>query len=369
MKLPVIILISAIVMLGNFPTTQAGFAAGIVPFSPAVIKNELEETRRQILKGLDDRLRSTSGLLFTNTEEKTFLSETIGLEMMLHLARCDKSSFERQVKLLKSHFIGPLGLLPWKLEETLEPAELWNASVDDLRVVKALILAGRLWKNPDYLKLAHTIGDALLEYNVKNGVLVDGCSWKKPGITGKSRVDQVYDTSTLAYADIIAMKLLSEMDPEWVPVMQRMSGVLMAGVIGRDSPWWLFRPDSNTYEETDQEDEIIGKIMSLLYLAEAGFVHPEALDHFASAAVTGKLLDRYGNENISIIALASLYLSQSGRRGEALLVLGRLLEFRNDAPELSGLLGYEESAGRFSAWAFDNILALLAMEEVLGSGK
>jgi len=369
-RLPAILLISFFMLSGNTLAIQTSAEAGVIPLSPEVIKIELEETRGEIRKGLDGRIRSNCGLLFTNTEERTFLSETVGLEMMIDLARKDKASFEKQVRLLEAHFIGPLGLLPWKLDENLKPAEMWNASVDDLRVVRALMLAGKLWKNPDYIKTARSISDALLEYNVKDGVLIDGCSWKKPGIiTGSSKVDQVYDTSTLAYADICAMKLISEIDPEWIPVLQRMSGVLVAGVMGRDSPWWLFRPDSNVYEETDQDDEIIGKIMSLLYLAEAGFVHPETLDHFASEAVSGKLLDRYGNENISVIALAAIYLNQSGRRAEALLTLGRLLDFRNEAPELSGLLGYEESEGKYSAWAFDNLLALIAMEDVLGSFK
>ncbi|MDO9509409.1 MAG: glycosyl hydrolase family 8 [Thermovirgaceae bacterium] len=358
-----------LIFSGVYYITKASPEASGAPLPQAAIRSELEEARRQILKGLDGCLRSTSGLLFTNTEERTFLSETVGLEMMLHLSRGDKVSFDRQVKLLKSFFIGPLGLLPWKIEENHQTAELWNASVDDLRVARALILADRRWENPDYLELARSIGEALLKYNVVDGLLLDGCSWKKPGIISKARVDQVYDTSTLAYADIMAMRQLSEIDPEWVPVLQRMSGVLMAGVMGRDSPWWLFRPDANAYEETDQDDEIIGKTMSLLYLAEAGFVHPGTFDPFASAAVSEKLLDRYGNENISVISLAALFLHHSGRETEALLMLGRLLDFRNDEPALSGLLCYEESEGKYSAWAFDNLIALLAMEAVLGSGN
>jgi len=342
-------------------------AAGTL--ASASIRSELEQTRREVLKGLDGCLRNVAGLLYTNTEERTFLSESVGLEMMLHLARGDRRSFDRQVKLLKSHFIGPLGLLPWKLEENLTPAEAWNASVDDLRVVRALILSDKLWKIPENLRIAESIGDALLQYNVVDGVLVDGCSWRKSGITGKAKVDNVYGTSTLAYADISAMNLLAEIDPDWVPVFQRMSGVLLGGLIGRDAPWWLFNPGENSYEETDLDDEVIGKALSLLYLAEAGFVHPSTLEAFSSAALSGKLLDRYGNENISVISIVALFLHYSGKETEALAVLGRLLDFRNDAPVLSGLLGYEESAGKYSAWAFDNLLALLAMEEVLGSGK
>jgi hypothetical protein len=365
-----IIVLMALFFSSVFPAVSRAFADDAAgQLSSASIRSELEQTKREVLKGLEGCLRSDSGLLFTNTQERTFLSETVGLEMMLHLARGDRRAFDRQVKLLKSHFIGPLGLLPWKLEENLIPAEPWNASVDDLRVARALILSDRLWKIPDNIRIAESIGGALLQYNVVDGVLVDGCSWRKPGLTGKTKVDKVYGTSTLAYADIGAMNLLAEIDPGWVPVFQRMSGVLLGGLIGRDSPWWLFNPGENSYEETDLDDEVIGKALSLLYLAEAGFVHPPTLEAFSSAALSGKLLDRYGNENISVISIAALYLFNSGKRTEALAVLGRLLDFRNDAPALSGLLGYEESEGKFSAWAFDNLLALLAMEEILGSGK
>lgn len=367
MKFPVILSMSIIFMLGDFSPAQADSETFSPLLSAAELKEELEVTSRQILNGLDGCLRSTSGLLFTNTEEKTFLSETVGLEMMLHLVRGDRVSFERQVRLLKAHFIGPLGLLSWQLDETFVPMDSWNASVDDLRVVKALILADRLWGNADYIQTAKSISAAILENNVKDGVLLDGCSWKRAVFMWKYKVDQIYDTSTLTYADITAMRLISEIDSEWVPVLQRMSGVLVEGVTGRDSPWWLFRPDSNSYEETDQDDEIIGKIWSLMYLAEAGFIHSGTLDAVTSAS--GKLLDNYGNENISVISLAAMFLHQSGRNEEALLTLGRLLDFRNDASNLSGLLGYEDKPRKFSAWAFDNLLALLAMEEILGSGK
>ncbi len=333
------------------------------------IRLTLLEIRDEVLKGMEEVLRDPSGLLFTNTGERSFLSETVGLEMILHLYRGDRSSFDRQFRLVESRFMGPLGLMAWKITPENGSAELWNASVDDLRVAKALVLADKKWKSADYRKAAMGLGASLLEYNTEGNLLVDGCSWKKPGLTGKSRVDQKYTTSTLAYADITAMRLLSGLDPEWVPVLQRMSGVLIEGMVGRDCPRLLFESSSGNYEDTGQDDEIIVRTMAMLYLAESGFVNMANLDGTAFAAVSGRLLDNYGNENISVISLAALYLFHGGRKTEALQTLGRLDNFRNDVPELSGLLGYEESEGVFSAWAFDNLLALLAIETVLQNGS
>jgi hypothetical protein len=366
--------IARVSLLIVFPVLALSFmsfpaAAQPMTESAPVIRGNLIEIRDDILKGLDEVLRDPSGLLFTNTGEKSFLSETVGLEMMLHLHRGDRVSFERQFLLVESRFMGPLGLMAWKIAPESGSEELWNASVDDLRVAKALVLADRKWKSADYRKTALALGASLLEYNTEGSLLVDGCSWKKPGLTGKSRVDQKYTTSTLAYADITAMRLLSGLDPEWVPVLQRMSGVLIEGMAGRDCPRLLFESSSGNYEDTDQDDEVIVRMMAMLYLAESGFVNMANLDATAFAAVSGRLLDNYGNENISVISLAALYLFHGGRKTEALQTLGRLDSFRNDAPALSGLLGYEESEGVYSAWAFDNLLALLAIETVLENGS
>ncbi|HDQ93145.1 MAG TPA: hypothetical protein ENN89_03390 [Synergistetes bacterium] len=337
--------------------------------SVPAIEGTLIEIRNEVLRGLEKVLRDPSGLLFTNTSEKSFLSETVGLEMMLHLHRKDRAAFDRQFRLVESHFLGPLGLMAWKIGTEPGSEELWNASVDDLRVAKALVLADREWSSADYRKTALAIGESLLKHNTEGNLLIDGCSWKKPGLTGKSRVDQKYTSSTLAYADITAIRLLSNFAPEWIPVLQRMSGVLVEGMVDRECPLWLFESSSGKYEDTSQDDEIIGRMMAMLYLAEAGFVSIANLDSTTCAAVSGKLLDNYGNENISVISLAALYLFHGGRKTEALQTLLRLGNFRNDIPVLSGLLGYEESEEVYSAWAFDNLLALLAIETVLGNGS
>jgi len=366
--------IARVLLLIVFQVLAFSFVSFPVAAQPMVesapeIRLTLLEIRDEVLKGMEEVLRDHSGLLFTNTGERSFLSETAGLEMILHLYRGDRSSFDRQFRLVESRFMGPLGLMAWKIAPENGSAELWNASVDDLRVAKALVLADKKWESADYRKAAMGLGASLLKYNTEGNLLVDGCSWKKPGLTGKSRVDQKYTTSTLAYADITAMRLLSGLDPEWVPVLQRMSGVLIEGMAGRDCPRLLFESSSGNYEDTGQDDEIIVRMMAMLYLAESGFVNMANLDSTAFAAVSGRLLDNYGNENISVISLAALYLFHGGRKTEALQTLGRLDNFRNDVPELSGLLGYEESEGVYSAWAFDNLLALLAIETVLQNGS
>lgn len=327
---------------------------------------DLEEMREEIYRGLDNALRAPCGLLYTNTQEKAFLSESVGLEMLVAVNAGDRRSFDRQMEMVKTRFLGSLGLMYWKLKENMEPDEPWNASLDDLRVARALILAHDLWGEQAYLDLALSIGDAVLEYNVKDNVLVDGCSWKK-GVTGKVKVADTYEISTLAYVDVLAMELLAEHDPRWMPVLQRSWGVLAAGVSGRDLPMWLYDHGEAMYDDKSPEDEAIGKMMALSYMAEGGFIPLQAAEHVRRVSLTGSLTDKYGNENISVIALMSLFLNNAGFRGEAMNKACSLSEFRMDSPGIKGLLGYEESEGCYSAWTFDNLLTLLAIDALLQS--
>jgi len=327
---------------------------------------DLEKMREEISRGLENALRAPCGLLYTNTEERSFLSESVGLEMLVSVNAGDRRSFDRQMEMVKTRFLGPLGLMYWKLKENMEPDEPWNASLDDLRVARALILAHGLWGGQAYLDLALSIGEAVLEYNVTDNVLVDGCSWKK-GVTGKFKVADTYETSTLAYVDVLAMELLAKHDPRWTPVMQRSWGVLAAGVSGRDLPMWLYDTGESMYDDDSPEDEIIGKMMALSYMAEGGFLPLRAAEHVRRVSLTGSLTDKYGNENISVIALMSLFLKNAGFSVEAMDKACSLSEFRMDSPGMKGLLGYEESEGCYSAWTFDNLLALLAIDALLQS--
>jgi len=185
------------------------------------------QLKEDIARGLET-LRSPQGLLYTSTTEKSFLSETIGLEMLWRVMIEDKANFDKQYALLKKYFISPGGLLYWKLSANLKPSNA-NASVDDLRVCKALLLAYKKWGDSNYLSAAKQIADGLLKYCVKDYILLDGASWQSGGIYGGVKITGVINQITLSYPDIETMILLRDINGEWLKVAQKTAGVVLLG--------------------------------------------------------------------------------------------------------------------------------------------
>ncbi|MBC7336994.1 MAG: hypothetical protein H5U01_12100, partial [Clostridia bacterium] len=143
----------------------------------------MEELKEGIKLGLDKELRSPQGLLYTSTKDKSFLSETIGLEMIWRLLENNKEKFDFQFSLLKQYFISPTNLLYWKITEDFQKLKA-NATIDDLRVCKALILAYKNWGDTAYIDVAKQIGKALLDYCTYQDILLDGVSWESGGFWG-----------------------------------------------------------------------------------------------------------------------------------------------------------------------------------------
>ncbi len=330
--------------------------------SPADLS--IKELEEGIKEGLEKCLRSPQGLLYKSTKDKSFLSETIGLEMIWHLIAEDKSAFDCQFSLLKKYFISPVDLLYWKISETFDKCNS-NASIDDLRVCRALILAYKKWKDGKYLETARKIGNALLKHSTWKNVLLDGVSWEPAGIFGGIAIDQGKKSITLSYPDIEAMLLLNETDPDWLKVTQKTSGIVLLGaLLKKNDVYWGYDIESGTYNDRDKN--LINKLLHLLHLASSGSIPINHVRYLAfKLEVEDGIFDESGSENIAVYSLASLLFYESGFYMEAEACLEKLKKFRLD----SGLLGYLSEDGGTEAWAFDNLLALIAMKTVSGNLK
>jgi len=320
----------------------------------------LEELKEDIKKGLEKELRTPQGLLYTSTKDKSFLSETVGLEMMWHLLEGNKNAFDSQLLLLKRYFISPTNLLYWKVTEAFNGINS-NATIDDLRVCRALILAYKTWGDAEYMEVAKKIGKALLDYCIYQDILLDGVSWESAGFFGGIAINQGKRSITLSYPDFEAMFLLKDINPAWIKVIQRTLGIVWVGALLKEEDvYWGYDIDHGTYN--DEGKNLINKMLHLLHLANAGGIPINHVKRIANKLRTeDALLDYQGNENIAVYSLAVLLFQKSGFYSEAELALDKLKKFRLE----NGLLGYRDNTSKGEAWAFDNLLALLAIETVL----
>lgn len=322
------------------------------------------QIKEEIERGLESTLRSPQGLLYTSTTDRSFLSETIGLEMLWRVMKEDKNGFDMQFALLKKYFISPIGLLYWKLSATLKPYNA-NASIDDLRVCKALILAYKKWGDPDYFNTARLIADGLLKYCVKDYVLLDGASWQRGGVYGGVKVTGVTPYITLSYPDLETMMILKEISGDWLKVAQRTAGIVLFGAVLKEGDvYWGYDITKESFFDAGEEN-LINVFLHLFHLASIGSVPIKNISVWASKLKTEKGIYINGvDENIAVYALAGLSFHCSGFINEADLCIRRMLDFRLS----DGLLGYLLAGGQTSAWAFDNLLALIAID-IISKGR
>lgn len=317
----------------------------------------------EIERGLETNLRSPQGLLYTSTTDKSFLSETIGLEMLWWVIKEDKNNFDKQLALLKKYFISPGGLLYWKLTNKLKPYYA-NASIDDLRVCKALILAHKKWGDSTYLDTAKQIADGLLKYCVKDYVLLDGASWQSGGVYGGIKIVGVTGQITLSYPDLETLILLKELNNEWQKVAQRTTGIVLLGALLKEHDvYWAYDLTKESYYDLGEEN-LINVFLHLFHLSSIGSIPINNVSYFASKVREEKGIFINGvDENIAVYAIASLVFHYSGFQEEADFCLKKLLEFRLE----NGLLGYLINGGQVNAWAFDNLLALISINTIAKS--
>jgi hypothetical protein len=154
-----------------------------------------------------------------NSQDKVYLSETLGLWMVYLVDTERKGIFEKQVKNLQKYFLSSDDWVYWRIEEAVPSS--CNASLDDLRIAFALARAGKTWKQKKYLKLSSVMAQKMKTINLRDNYFVESyCQAPVPDISFK--VD-------LSYLDLPAMAFLTQFDKDWQAISYRSQKLLTEG--------------------------------------------------------------------------------------------------------------------------------------------
>ncbi|MGC8849499.1 MAG: glycosyl hydrolase family 8, partial [Candidatus Bathyarchaeia archaeon] len=164
-------------------------------------------------------------------------AESIGLLMLYAVHIGDRALFDREVLFLEERLLSPLGICYWKLGEDLSPFRSHgyasSASVDDLRIVEALIQGYDLWDDGSYISLAGLMRDGIYMYEVDEArrLLVDYYVWRD----GRGEKAGIL---TLSYAGLPALLEMSRFDGRWRIVFNETLRIVLEGSAG---PHQLFQ--------------------------------------------------------------------------------------------------------------------------------
>lgn len=204
------------------------------------------------------------------TAKQSLLSESVGLIMLYQAQIGDRAGFEIQYQATNNIFMGATGLLAWEVHLPSMKKEKCSASLDDLRIAAALILAYERWREPKYKDLALALSQKMKKDNLVGIQLVEAYCWNDGG-TKSPVVDY-------SYLDLWSMKTLARFDSAWKPIFVKSKELLEDGL----TPAGLFYDKFHTKykEKFFLEKNLINNLLCSFRLAQMGLSDKGVYDFF-----------------------------------------------------------------------------------------
>ncbi len=212
----------------------------------------------------------------------TVLSETQGIMMHHALATDNKPLFDNSLAYARNHMTRS-GLCAWQTVNG-EMASV-NASLDDLRLVEALLYAEEKW------------GGYTQELAYRERALFAKCiegGWMRDYVDLSN--DQVASEVTLCYQNVAAMRTLASYREGWTVVADQAEQLLAQGVISDEFPLYWPRYDVDKASYTGNLLQMNEAMVTVLHAAKAGIPQEKTLDWLEARLQEGYIAAGYTPE-------------------------------------------------------------------------
>lgn len=293
-----------------------------------------------------------NGLLQTNlkSSEQTelasgedLLSESVGLMLQYYLKTNQEAAFEAHLSLANNLLLKDNGLYQWRFRSG-QPTSV-SASVDDLRIIKALFLASEKWQRRDFEEQAQNLSNHLLSYCVKEGQLLSYDS-----------VDAEY--APLYYYDFKAIQYLETFDSSWSRIYRAGQSQLATERVSKFPFYAVASQDSDSYK-------MIENSLIALYLSEIDQLPTGDLQWFKGKLKDGAIYAEYSAEGqaLSSIQSPAIYgiVAQIAKNEKDLSLYNqacqklKALQYFEDDPYHGGFFDPNTQ----DAYSFDQLMGLL----------
>jgi hypothetical protein len=285
------------------------------------------------------------------------LSESAGLLMRYFVHSGQKERFDEQWQLTKQTFDMKSGF-SYRYSPKLTKKYTLNASIDDLRVIRALEEAAIVFHTESYADQAKTYGNRFFKNQVVDAKLTDF-------------YDETYQMNnsfiTLCYIDTTTLQLTSIPKKKKAALVANMLQIAKSGYLSDDFPFYQTRYDYAAKSYQSEEIHTVESLLTILHLAEAKQHQDLSIRYlkeqikndtlYANYAMDGKPLNDVRSTAIYAIAAMIGSVLQDKELYEA--SIQRMNAFQNQDP-LSPLYGGFGDKRTMQAYSFDNLMALLA---------
>lgn len=334
--------------------------------------NKYLKEKEICLNFIEEKMISKKGGIFTNylKSDKTkeyatgheVLSESEGLIMLFYVKNNNKRKFDEHFEFLMKYMLLKEGLFKWRISDSNIQLSNSSASIDDLRIVRALAYAYNQWEDKKYLELLKKINRGLLKYTVYNGILTDYYD------NNSANSSQLI---SLSYIDLYTIDLLSKKNKEWESIYNNCLEVLENGYISDNFPHYKksFNISEQDYLAQDKVN-IIDSLLVILHLSEVNLVKRESIDWIRNQVYFNNgLFNEYDintgkptiiEESTAAYAIAARIAKNVGDENLYNELIKKMLRFQitNSNSDLYGAFGDIET---LKVYSFDNLQAILAL--------
>ncbi len=333
--------------------------------TPQVLKAHLgfakEGGEAQTLLSVRSRLMGQDGSIASryDMEPREVLCESQGLMMEYAVKAKDKALFDVAYHYIAA-FSSDVGLLPWRITGQT-PATL-NATLDDLRIVNALLDAELAWGG--YQSQADALAEALLRRCAPERQLRDFYAWDQ---------NRAAQTLALCYVDVRTLARLSKRHTGWKTVYDNAVQLLLGGYISDDFPLYYPAYDYEAEAYTGTELNMAEAAFTLLQLARLDALpaatHAFLLESlkgpglYARYHTDGNVMEEFTYESTAVYALLVLAAQELQDPELERLARGRMERMRilDVGTPFCGAYGLKTGD---ALYAFDQLTALLAWQAV-----
>jgi hypothetical protein len=336
------------------------------PMSNFGEQSQLTDRRDMLHQFITNKLTGRDGI-YTNLQESDqmseaatgheVLNESAGLMMRYYALTGQKDKFDQQWQLAKRTFENKTGL-SYRYSPKLAKKYTMNATVDDLRIFRALDEAATAFQSDAYRKESHSYGKLLYQHNVVDGSLRDF-------------YDETYQTTnsfiTLCYIDVASLELLPVSAKKRAQLETAMLQIAKDGYLSDSFPFYQTRYDYSTHSYQSDNINTVESLLTILNLAEIKQEKVETIRYLKEQVKAGTLVGQYSPEGkplntvrstaiYAITAMIGSVIADQELYEDCIL---KMNEFQVRDPQIPLNGGFGDLTTQ-QAYSFDNLMALLA---------
>lgn len=287
------------------------------------------------------------------------LSESAGFMMAYAASAQMKELFQQELIKMQQTFDNDqlFGYRYSPLKNKLYPV---NAAVDDLRIIRILDHAAKVFDEPSWQALSQDYAKRFSQTNLNDDQLIDFYD---------SQLGLKNQQITLCYIDLSALALLPLNDKKQEQLLQTQATILANGYLSDDFPLYETRYNYETKAYEGDTINIVESLMTILHLVRQEKAQPASLEYLKRQTPKGQLYNRFTREGKSLdhnqstatYALVAIIAARIGDVDFYRDAIQQMETFRvtDNGSAFYGAFGDPNSQTFYS---FDNLLALLAYQ-------